>query len=235
MPVKTNAKITTIIQETPRVKAFRLSPETPFSFIPGQFVQLSIEGLNNLNGTPLKRSYSIASKPTDPYIELCIAKMDNGLMSERLHAMNGGETVVIEGPYGNFRLKDNDRDIVMIAGGSGISPIMAMLRSLFENNTGQKIQFFFGVRNPQEIIYKEELLKMSDDNINFELIVGYSQNSQIGPNNLQGYIHEIVRRNNLSPENKDVYICGPPIMVNAVKETLAQMNFSKEQIQVDQW
>ncbi len=230
MPEATQCKaeIIEIIQETPRVKIFRIRPETPISFIPGQFLMLSLDGINNPNGTPLKRSYSIASKPSDSHIELCIAKMENGIISGKMHSMKTGEFVSIEGAYGNFKLKETDNDIILIAGGSGISPIISMIRSLFEGNAPNKIKLFFGVRNPNEIIYEEELEEYQESG-NFEMVLGFSDYGE------DGFIHNVIGQHEINPEKKDVYVCGPPLMVNAAREALIKKGFKKEEIMVDQW
>lgn len=233
MAIKCNAQIIKIVQETPRVKVFRLKPEEPLAYIPGQFMMISIDGLTNLNGTLLKRSYSIASKASDDYLEFCIARMENGTMSQKMHAMKEGDFVHVEGPYGNFKMKDNDAPIILIAGGSGISPIMSMLRTLFERKATQQIQLFFGVRNPEEIIYIDELSDYAKNHANFELIIGFSDPGLDIEERLSGYIHEVVRKHDPSP--KDCYICGPPQMIKAVKEVLEELHFEKERIQIDQW
>ncbi len=229
--IKCQAEIVKIMKHTPRVKVFRMRPETKIAFVPGQFVMLSADGLQNLNKTLVKRSYSIASKPTDEDIEVCIAKVDGGAFSGKIHEMKEGEKLNIEGPYGRFRLKDNENDIVMVAGGAGIAPMMSMLRTLFESKAGQKIHLFFGVRSPEEIIYREELSAMARQHENFELIIGFSEEAEVG---LRGNIHEVIRMHGLSP-GKDTYVCGPPAMVKAVREVLAELKFSKEDIQAEQW
>lgn len=226
--IRCKAEITKIIKETPRVKVFRLKPERKLPFIPGQFVMLGIDGITNLNGTLLKRSYSIASSPLKDYIELCIAKMENGIISGKMHSIKEGESVNAEGPYGNFKLNENsDNDILFIAGGSGIAPIMSMIRDLFEKKTERKMQLFFGVRSPEEIIYKEELEKYLKKE-NFELIFGFSDEGE------QGFIHKVIEKHEIKTDN-DCYICGPPIMVKHVREVLINKGFEKEKIMVDQW
>ena len=124
------ATIVRVIDESPKVKRFFLQLENrkEFSFVAGQNSALSIPGLVNQEGNPIKRLYSIASHPTSEELEFCIAVYPAPSFSSSLASLAVNQSVIVEGPFGIFKLTTPVRDqTTFIAAGTGIAPLMCML------------------------------------------------------------------------------------------------------------
>lgn len=227
------SKILEIVDETPRVKLFRLERPADFVFSPGQFIMASIEGLYTRENILVKRSYSIASSPSDnDFLELCVSRADNGLFSGALHNLKKGDYVNIQGPYGVFSLRRPvPENVTFIAGGSGIAPIRSMLRSLLmEKDAPSKIRLFYGFRAPSDFIYRKELQEFSK-----RLIIAAAIDSPAeGWNGEVGFISDVIQRH-VNYERSDSYVCGPPPMVNATIKSLISLGFDERRIYREQW
>ncbi|MBI4439242.1 FAD-dependent oxidoreductase [Candidatus Woesearchaeota archaeon] len=228
------AKVLETLQETPRVRIFRLEREKSFDFSPGQFAMLSIEGLKGKEGALVKRSYSIASSPLQKELEFCITKAENGVFSGAMHSLRPGATVNVQGPYGAFRLKRPVREnTTFVAGGSGIAPLMSMLRTLIlEGNTPRGMRLFYGFRAPEDYTYKKEIESMAKSGkLSVTLTVDQPTPSWKGE---KGFVSEAVKRHS-DYQKTDAYVCGPPIMVPATIKALVEAGFRPEGIYKEQW
>lgn len=219
-----------------RVFRLRLPSSENFSFVPGQFVMLSLPGLLDSRGKLIARAYSIASSPSERgVIELCIASYLNGALSTPLFRLNVGDEVIVRGPYGTFRLTTPvSEGTVFIAGGTGLAPLMGMLRSLYAEGYKGKLWLFYSVSEPNLFMFRNELL-------------GYARNNSLQPvvstsNPDSSWGFEKGRVTNTFPKfaaniNKEAqfYICGPPEMVKDTTALLEQLGFKKENIHKEQW
>ena len=162
-------KIQEIINETPKVKAFRckIPKGTEIKFYSGQFFMVSIEG----DEENLKRAYSIASSPSQKnYIEIGLDKV--GKFSAKLFDTKPGDTLIFKGPYGKFYFAEEMKNsIVLIGGGVGVTPLISIIRFCNDKNLSNRIKLIYSVKTPEEIIYKKELEKIKGENGNFDYIV----------------------------------------------------------------
>jgi NAD(P)H-flavin reductase len=227
-------KILRIIEETPRVRLIQIERPTDFSFESGQFVMLSIDGFSKDN-IPVKRSYSISSSPNEKqHIEVCITKQDNGLFSTKLHQVSEGDIINVNGPYGVFKLKKNvGKNTTFVAGGSGIAPIISMLRGIFsEGNQPLGLRLFFGFRSPVDFIYKDEILRFEKEGkLTLHLTIDTPIENWTGD---VGFVSQIIPKYS-NFEKSDVYLCGPPMMVNATIRSLKESGFDELKIHREQW
>src|SRR3989344_9589139 len=152
------SKILEIIEEAPEVKTFVLECPQDFTFIAGQFVMLSFPG------EKLAKAYSIASSPKKKRtIELTI-KIEQYPEEElpkhltpRLGESATGDELVIKGPYGKFTLDETKDALCFLAAGTGIAPLMSMIRYCMDKHLRKQITLINSNRTPEHIIYKEEL------------------------------------------------------------------------------
>lgn len=231
-------KIAAIRTYSENLRVFRLTlPEgSGFSFVPGQFVMLSLPGLVDSSGRKVAKAYSIASSPSESgIIELCIAGYPEGALSPKLFQKEVGDEVIITGPYGMFQLrKPVQKGTVFIAGGTGLAPIMSMLRSLYAEGYKEKLWLFYSVSEPKLFMFKEELLGYERDN-SLQLVVSTS-NPDSSWQFEKGRVTETFPKH-AAEISKDAqfYICGPPLMVTDTVKMLEQLGFRKENIHKEQW
>ncbi|MBI2575030.1 oxidoreductase [Candidatus Woesearchaeota archaeon] len=232
------AGVLEIVNETPRVNLFRLERPKGFSFVPGQFLMASIDGLYGREGALVKRSYSIASSPLDKdYLELCITRADNGLFSVAMHELDTGDVVNISGPYGVFSLKlPVPENATFIAGGSGIAPIRSMLRTLCSspapNAAPNGLRLFYGFRTPHEFIYRDELQGYAKKKkLVLHTTIDAPADNWGGD---VGFVPEILPKYS-DYAKSDAYICGPPVMVPAAIKVLSGLGFDGKRIYREQW
>ena len=153
-------KVVGVFDETPEVRTFRLvsttGPRLPFDFLPGQYLNLTLM----IDGQKVRRSYTIASPPSRvAYCELTIKREERGLSSRHLHdAVRIGSLLDVRAPAGRFTFTGTEAEsIVLIAGGVGITPLMAKIRYLTDLGWPGNIYLVFSVKTEQDIIFRDEL------------------------------------------------------------------------------
>jgi glycine betaine catabolism B len=230
--------VSKIFDEAPQVKTFRLTDPSggklPFNYLPGQFVTITVAP----GGVPVKRSYTISSSPTRrDYCEITVKCETSGTVSHYLHErVHEGELLQLTGPSGKFTFTGEETDgIVLIAGGVGVTPLMSVIRYLTDRSWKGAIFFFFGCKTESDIIYREEIeyLEKRHPNLRVWIILEEppedSQNSyfagRITKEILEGRVPEIASRR--------VHICGPPPMIEAVKEMLDELRVPKENVHTE--
>jgi ferredoxin-NADP reductase/ferredoxin len=202
----TTATVTAIEPLTDEIT--RVVLEAPdFSFTPGQYVDVHVDGAT--------RSFSMAN--TDPgRIELIVRRYPGGRFSGILDGrLEPGAEVEITGPYGALRVRDSERPILMIAAGSGIGPMLSLLRHLDATGCKRPIRLFFAARTPfctEEI----ERLKLADFQV-----------TRFPDRSMLGAVDEFLAAGEL--EQPDVYMCGPPPMLEAAEPMLIETHKIDEQ------
>ncbi len=228
-------KIKEIIDETPRVKIFRceVPDDTEISFYSGQFFMVSIDG----DEENLKRAYSIISSPSEKdHIDICLDKV--GKFSTKLFNTNPDDTLIFKGPYGKFYFTEEMKNnLVLIAGGTGMTSLMSIIRYCNAKKLSNKIKFIYSVRTPADIICRDELEKIKNENNNFDYIVAVTRPEP--EHNWQGRtgrIDEEFLKKNIEDVHGSLYfLCGPNEFVNANIEMLEKLGATKEQIKTDVW
>jgi Na+-transporting NADH:ubiquinone oxidoreductase subunit F len=234
------ARVERIRRLTPDIKEVRLTilePAEGITFKAGQYIQLEIPTTAHSQG-PEFRAYSIAS-PTDVHnsVELIITKVEAGIVSTYVHeSLKEGDELILRGPFGEFYLRDSDREIVMIATGSGMAPFRAMLAQLRESKNRRKTTLFFGDRRPFDLLYHEELLELERLMDNFTYVPTLSRTTaedQWSGN--KGRVTDLIQKN--IPDNAaiDVYICGAPAMVQSSFDLLIAKGLQAEHIWYDKF
>ena len=199
-------------------------------FCPGQYMIFHVPGLDKV----IRRSYSISSHPSDrTHFEICVRAVSGGFCSNFIHRLRPGDCIQVEGPYGDFRLADgSQRDILMIATGTGIAPIKSMLLSLLGHTGSRRIRLFFGLRNVSDLFYTKLLSDLRESHPSFEPAIILSQPDPMGWNGLRGrvtdLIHEQVSADQVS--NTDAYLCGGRPMIEEAKRLLINKGMKVDQI-----
>ncbi len=181
-----------------------------FDFTPGQFVDIHVPGEPGV-----RRSFSLANLPGDDRIELMIKRYPGGKLSGMLEgAIKPGDELGYTGPYGSLRPRESEQPILMIAGGSGMAPILSLLRAFSASGCERPIRFFYGARTESDLFGVDEINRLGGSLGDFEFrpIVG-------------GFVHEAVDAflgSEASFAAPDVYMCGPPPMVEAAESMLIE-------------
>jgi propane monooxygenase reductase subunit len=218
-PIRTGrATVACVEQLTHDISRLVLSIDEPddFDYAPGHYVDLHVPG------TEFRRSFSIANLPGDGRIELIIKRYPGGRISGLIadETVREGLEMSFTGPYGAFRLRANDRPILMIAGGSGMAPQLALLRRLATTGCERPIRFFYGARGQRDLFAQDELERVASQLADFCFIPVLSEEQWEGE---QGFVHEAVARALDQGEidiELEAYLCGPPPMVEAASEML---------------
>jgi ferredoxin-NADP reductase len=207
------------------------NPKDIFEFKPGQYVSLSF----NKNGRPSPmRCFSIASSSSGKgTLEFGIRVA--GTFTKELSKLKPGDEISIMGPFGSLvcNPKKND-DIVLIAGGIGITPFLSMIKSSLVDNWQNKITLLYGARSWKETAYKSELLYLREKNSSFEPFFFLSDEPKKSndKNIINGPItaEKVENIFNGNFENKSFYLCGPPGLMSAIKKILISKNVPSEKI-----
>ena len=232
-------RVARIVQETPEVRTFRFAlPDggpLPFQHQPGQYLVISPV----INGKKVNRPYTISSSPTKPdYCEITVKREEMGLVSRHLHDMlRDGDTLNISAPTGRFIFDGTQaRSIVLIAGGVGITPLMAITRCLTDSNWKGDIYFAYAAKTPGDIIFRKELddLKARFPNLHVHVILSRAEDSdwmghkgRVSAEFLMKCIPELSTRL--------VYICGPDAMMAMTVQVLKDLGVPQEQIKLEEF
>ena len=213
--------VATVRQLSPTTIGFSIELEDPaaLSFLSGQYVNVEIPG------TQLTRSYSFSSLPGAKQVEFVVRNVPNGRMSSYLCGeARAGQSIGFSGPFGSFYLRPVQRPVLMLAGGTGIAPFLAMLQVLAEQGFAQPVHMVFGVTNDEDLVALEELDRIAAANPQFKYRTCVAAEASSHPR--KGFVPQHVETEWLNGGDVDVYLCGPVPMVDAVRKWLAEIGVS---------
>jgi Na+-transporting NADH:ubiquinone oxidoreductase subunit F len=221
------------------IKEVRLRLVNPpeIEFVPGQFVQFEVPPYR-LTDEPVYRAYSLASdRRRRNEIELEIRYVPSGLCTTYVHQhLRVGDLVTINGPYGDFRLRDSDREIILIAGGSGMAPIKSILADMAHARSPRRTRYFFGAKAVRDLFLVDELKALESLLPDFRFIPALSAPL---PGDVwsgeRGLVTEVVDRHYERCENMEAYLCGSPLMIDACIEVLKRKGLPELQIFYDKF
>ena len=199
---------------------------------------------------PVIRAYSMANYPGEEGIIMLNVRVASppprapegtppGKVSSYIFGRKPGDEVTISGPYGEFFIKETDAEMVYIGGGAGMAPLRSHIYELFKRRkTNRKVSYWYGGRSARELFYQDEFEAIAKDFPNFSFNVALSE--PLPEDNWTGYtgfIHQVLLENYLSthpaPEDIEYYICGPPMMNQAVFKMLDDLGVEPENIAFD--
>ena len=210
----------------------RLGDEEPMSYKPGQYIQVRVEH----DGDVDFRAYSMASDPDrGQEIEINVKRIPEGIGSGYLHERVVGDQVAISGPYGDFFLHtDSNRTIVCVAGGVGLAPLKSITSYWQTHLTNRRIELYYGARTLADLYDHEVFTAMAKEHPNFHY---YPALSAPGDDwqGLTGFIHMVLESERSAEDQAEAYLCGPPIMIDAVMDVLGQKGIPEERIWYDKF
>ncbi len=212
----------------PMLGVMRFDIDGDMDFVPGQFANITIEH----DGENLMRPFSMANPPGTEHLEFYIKAYPDGEVSEYILELEEGDEAVITGPYGGFQLQDSKRDVYFVCAGSGVAPVMGMARHML--GEGRERLFLHGASHIDELGYRGELKEMQERDDNFTYVPTVSR-PEDNPewSGREGRVESLLHK--CSDTGREVYICGPPPMVDNVRGDLKEKGFSDEQIFTEQY
>jgi ferredoxin-NADP reductase len=218
------ATITRIEKRTPRVTSFWFQPSRPFVHLAGQHVDIR---LTAPDGYQARRSYSIASAPeAGAAIELAIERLDDGEVSPFFHDVAAvGDEIEVRGPLGGHFIWETDDGgpILLIGGGSGVVPLMAMLRHRTLQKSAAPVALVFSARIWDEVIFRDELIRLDDLRDGFDLVLTLTREQARRPLDHSRRVDARMMMQTIERLPKTprlAFVCGSNAFVSAAAEAL---------------
>ncbi len=203
----------------------------------GKFIQLQTPEYE-LTDEPVYRAYSVSSSPSvSNQVELEIRRVSNGICTTFVHKyMKEGDEIIFNGPYGDFYLRDTARDVVCIAGGSGMAPLKAILLDMAEKKINRKVRYFFGAVTRRDLFLVDEMKALEKELPDFKFIPALSaplpEDKWDGET---GLITDVLDRHLETGDNLEAYLCGSPGMIDACVNVLKKNGVPGELIYYDKF
>lgn len=231
-----NAVLTAITPLTHDIRLLEIELDTPLRFWAGQYVDLTIPGAG------ITRSFSMANPPSEQTkLRFIIKRYPQGAFSALLDGgLRVGQKLTAKGPYGTcFRREGRPGPMLLVGGGSGMSPLWSMLHDHVESGESRPVRFFYGARARRDLFYLDEFAALTARLPDFRFIPALSHaepdDAWTGET---GFIHDVVART-LRAEGLDgeidAYSCGPPPMIDAVLPVLQMAGVEPERIYFDKF
>ncbi|QCP12329.1 2Fe-2S iron-sulfur cluster-binding protein [Pseudoduganella umbonata] len=227
-----------VITETPTVKTVRLGPAAdaaalPFTFLPGQFLNVTF----SIGGARMNRSYSISSSPTQrAYLDLTVKREPRGAVSRHIaDLLKVGDELEAGGPVGRFTFTGTEANsIVLISGGVGITPMMSISRYLSEQSWPNDIFFIYACRSPADFIFAKEIAELERHNPWLHVTVVMEHPDGTDWQGLTGRLNtDVLSQAVPHIASRRIHMCGPPVMMEAVRSLLQELKVPAEQIKTE--
>lgn len=187
------------------------------AFLPGQYVNIAVPG------TDETRSYSFSSAPDDEELTFLVKLTPGGVMSGYLTDRAAvGDELTFTGPNGSFFLRETDRPVLLLAGGTGLAPILSILRKLRADGSTRPVHLVYGVSTDDDLVEIETVEKLAADlgGLTWDHCVSDPASTAVN----KGYVMSLIRPEHLHGGDVAVYLCGPPPMVEAVRKHVADLD-----------
>ncbi len=209
----------------------QLPKSQQFNFIPGQYIDIIMK-----DGQ--RRSFSIANLPAQSVeegLELHIRHVPGGRFTPTVFtAMRARDLLRLEGPFGTYFLQSEaHQPMIMIAGGTGFSPVKGLVQQALDGNPAQRIHLFWGARDAQDLYLNEQAEQWAREYENFAYTPVLSESAPDGWRGASGWVHEAVLAGYDRFDDFDVYASGPPVMVDAVRNGLSAKGMRAERFFFD--
>lgn len=223
-PSRLDLTVSEINTETPSAKSIKLVCENGYlpPFQAGQYLNVFVE----TGGVRTSRPYSIASSPTQTgYYEITVRRVEDGFVSNYLlDELKPGDQLSASSPAGTFHYNPlmHGDSLAFIAGGSGITPFMSMIREAADKNLKRRMHLFYGCKDEEDVIYRAELEKITaaHPNITWDLVISEPSSSCRG---LTGFINAALIQERLDSLDKMFFICGPEALYQFFESQLEKL------------
>ncbi|MDM3888731.1 benzoate 1,2-dioxygenase electron transfer component BenC [Pseudomonas sp. BCRC 81390] len=189
------------------------------AFLPGQYVNLKVPGSEQ------SRAYSFSSLQKDGEVSFLIRNVPGGLMSSFLtNLAKAGDSMTLAGPLGSFYLRPIQRPLLLLAGGTGLAPFTAMLEKIAEQGSEHPLHLIYGVTNDFDLVELDRLQALAARIPNFTFSACVANPGSQYPR--KGYVTQHIEPRHLNDGDVDVYLCGPPPMVEAVSQYVREQGIT---------
>ena len=216
--------------------------------------KMGLWDLKMVNPEPQFRAYSMANAPSEGNIIMLNVRIATppfdrkkgkfmnvspGICSSYIYSLKPGDKVTISGPYGEFRVKETDKEMMFIGGGAGMAPMRSQIFDQVKTRkTNRKASFWYGGRSLRELFYVEDFEQLAKENENFSFHIALSEpKAEDNWTGDIGFIHNVIYKNYLKdhpePEEIEYYLCGPPMMIASVLKMLDELGVPEENILYD--
>ncbi|WP_439658746.1 2Fe-2S iron-sulfur cluster-binding protein [Lentzea sp. HUAS TT2] len=215
-------RVAEVRRETPSAVTVVLEDGKPFDFRPGQFFTL----VTDIGGRQVRRPYSASSAPGSTRLEVTVKQV--GRFSTHVHGLAVGDRLFVRGPSGSFHLSE-DSDVVLIAAGSGVTPMMSMIRTLLSTSGTNRIAFLYSNRSAEETIFAAELERLGEKHPG-RLAVTHVVTSRDGRLDVPQ-----VREWATTHAGARFYLCGPEPLMDTVQQALTELGVPGEHVHVERY
>lgn len=216
--------------------------------------KMKLWDLNTQNTEDTFRAYSMANHPAEGNIIMLNVRIATppfdrakggfmdvkpGISSSYIFTRKPGDKVTISGPYGEFFIKETNNEIIFIGGGAGMAPMRSHIFHLFRTlHTDRKVTFFYGARSLKEVFYEQDFRDIEKNFPNFKFVIALSDpQPEDNWTGATGFIHQVVLdtylKDHESPEDIEFYLCGPPMMTQAVVKMADSLGVPEENVMFD--
>lgn len=212
-----NAAIKEVRQLSPSTISLSLQGDAlnKLAFLPGQYVNLKVPGSNQT------RAYSFSSLPRNGEVSFLIRNVPGGLMSSFLTSLaKQGDAMSLAGPLGSFYLREIKRPLLLLAGGTGLAPFTAMLEKIAEEGSAHPLHLIYGVTHDADLVEMDKLEAFAARIPNFTFTACVANADSPYPH--KGYVTQHIEPKHLNDGEVDIYLCGPPPMVEAVSHFIRE-------------
>ncbi|WP_224995149.1 ferredoxin--NADP reductase [Cesiribacter sp. SM1] len=234
-----NLRIREVVQETPDAISivFEHPADKKITYKPGQFFTL----IPTVEGKKVRRAYSVCTSPyTDPYPAVTVKRVEGGLVSNFLNSqLRAGDTLEVMEPMGHFTIEPDAakrRHIVLLGGGSGITPLMSIAKSVLAQEPGSQVSLVYANRNLESIIFKkglEELQQQYSSRFHVIHVLDQPPAGWTGPSGLltPANLPQLLEQLPKWPQSEvEYFVCGPEGLMICVDQTLQALNIPKAQV-----
>ena len=164
-----------------------------------------------------------------------------GIVSSYMFGLKAGDKVEVSGPYGHFFATDSDSEMVFVGGGAGMAPMRSHIFDQLEHRKStRKITFWYGARSRQDLFYVGDFDRLQAEHENFEWVVALSEpRPEDHWPGKTGFIHQVLLdtylKDHPAPEDCEYYLCGPPVMVKAVRNMLDNLGVHPDNVFYDEF
>jgi len=228
------AEFTKRIKRTDNVISFRFITSEIFNFSAGQFIKIIFDKSDYKNNI-LNKYLSISNAPWKSYIEVT-KKISDSDFSKKLLNLKLNDKVLLKGPMGKCIHNIEDKKIGFLIGGIGVTPVISIIESIIEKNIDIQITFLYSNWLEKDIAFKSILDKWAQQYPLLKIIYILKETEEKSSQFFKGFItKEIIEKEFSDFKNNKIFIFGPPIMVNKIKEMCIDIGCLKENLQIEQF
>jgi toluene monooxygenase electron transfer component len=219
------AMLTERVEIGPAIFRLIFTIDGPADFHEGQHAVIDLGG-------GMRRCYSMSNRPGSAEVEFIMKRYAGRPGSEAVSALTPGAAVHLEMPYGDMWIRDGDAPVCLVAGGTGIAPILGMLRRLAADGDDRPVRVIYGANISEELVCWQDLAQLVSELSDAEL-VGALSTAHEGWSGVQGFVTHALEPKLGELADADFYIAGPPVMTNAVTALLKAGGVQLDRIRYD--